>query len=135
MAFFKLVDYMVPILTFHFGVLFYNLYRLHTNDQAITKEAFNSQKKLTSRLPASRSKSNTEHANAQSSTPLRTSLSVTETVDVLGKWIEELENEGEPVQKKKKKKKKKKRKFLGGLFGERQVVEGFEVKDKTVKIL
>ena len=51
---------------------------------------------------------------------------------MLGKWAEEIENDGEfkislGMEKK--------RKFLGGLFAERVVVEGFRAQQKKVRFL
>ncbi|KAH7357153.1 hypothetical protein BKA65DRAFT_534878 [Rhexocercosporidium sp. MPI-PUGE-AT-0058] len=139
---FTTISYIVLSLTFLFGVVFYNLYRLRVDAHAaVTQQPLNGQQtnspvgapvpvftsKSATKLET-KSKSSSTAANPQPSTSLRNPLSVKETIDMVVQWAEEIENEGKLVRK-------KKRTFLGGLFGERDLVGSFKVKDKKVRFL
>ncbi|PVH79439.1 hypothetical protein DL98DRAFT_589307 [Cadophora sp. DSE1049] len=129
---------------------FYRLYRLHFRTRAIAQPSFKSPQ---ANLPAAKSasvsvtatstksKSKTKTASTKttatnvttrSAAQLEGSLPFKETVDMLGKWAEEIEDAGEfkislDMEKK--------RKFMGGLIAERVVVEGFRAQQKKVRFL
>ena len=81
--------------------------------------------------PASTETATTTTA-ARSASQSEDLLSFKDTVEMLGKWAEEIENDGEfkiSLYM------EKKRKFMGGLFAERVVVEGFRAQQKKVRFL
>ncbi|KAK0100716.1 hypothetical protein ONS95_007167 [Cadophora gregata] len=140
--------------------ILYRLYRLHSHTEVIVKQSVeplqnNSSVATSASVPAtvaftksepspkSKSKSQSKTKNvstnttatniaARSATQAEDSLSFKEKVDMIGKWAEEIEDAGEFTISLDM---GKKRKYMGGLFAERIVVEGFRAHEKKFRVL
>ncbi|KAG4422822.1 hypothetical protein IFR04_004044 [Cadophora malorum] len=148
-----MLEVLPAVIAFLLGIvtcILYHLYGRHFRDQVSNQQSFKSShtsipvttpdcvpdtigsSKLKSVTKPTSTKTATTNTTARSATQSEDSLSFKDTVEMLGKWAEEIENDGEfkislDMEKK--------RKFLGGLFAERVVVEGFRAQQKKVRFL
>lgn len=148
-----ILEVLPVIIAFLLGIvtsILYHLYGRHIRDQASNKQSSkSSHSSVPVATPASvpeiigsnnlkpvikpaSTKTATTTTAARSASQSEDSLSFKDTVEMLGKWAEEIENDGEfkislDMEKK--------RKFMGGLFAERVVVEGFRAQQKKVRFL